>query len=221
MRSVLSPWVAWRLRPRSGLYARSMGTNYLISRKWALSDRFAITDGTGVPQFDVHGRFAFSRKPSLRDSAGTEVAVIIRRGWPMRYEVLAGGQLTTVRPRGFLGKRFEIDSRAGVLEARGKLLRPAVLRHSRWYAGGCGHAVADVQGAVLRRSLRRRRCPAHAGCSAGHRGHQGRPPPQCRRGGQCNCPGRQLMPPTRSWAKSRSRRHESAMDEDALIAATR
>ena len=119
MRSVLSPWVAWRLRPRSGRYARIMGTNYLISRKWALSDRFAITDDTGVPQFDVHGRFAFSRKLSLRDSAGTEVAVIIRRGWPMRYEVLAGGQLTTVRPRGFLGKRFEIDSPAGVLEARG------------------------------------------------------------------------------------------------------
>jgi len=86
------------------------------------------------------------------------------------------------------------------------IVRPAVLRHSRWCAGGCGHAVADVQGAVLRRSLRRRRCPAHAGCSAGHRDHQGRPPPQCRRGGQCNCPGRQLMPPTRSRAKSRSRR---------------
>jgi hypothetical protein len=58
VQSVLSPWVAWRLRPRSGRYARIMGTNYLISRKWALSDRFAISDDTGVPQFDVHGRFA-------------------------------------------------------------------------------------------------------------------------------------------------------------------
>lgn len=37
----------------------------------------------------------------------------------MRYQILAGGQETTVRPRGFFGRRFEIDSPAGPMEARG------------------------------------------------------------------------------------------------------
>lgn len=60
-----------------------------------------------------------SKELSVRDGAGAEVAVISRRGLSARYEILAGGQLTTVRPRGFLGQRFEIDSAAGLLEARG------------------------------------------------------------------------------------------------------
>jgi uncharacterized protein YxjI len=97
----------------------TMGANYLISRKWAFTDRFAITDEAGMPQFEVQGRFAFSSKLSVRDAAGTEVAVISRRGLPTRYEILADGQKTTVRPRGFLGQRFEIDSPAGLMAARG------------------------------------------------------------------------------------------------------
>jgi uncharacterized protein YxjI len=189
-----------------------MGTNYLISRKWALSDRFAITDDTGVPQFDVHGRFAFSRKLSLRDSAGTEVAVIIRRGWPMRYEVLAGGQLTTVRPRGFLGKRFEIDSPAGVLEARGNF-------SGRQYSVTRGGApvVAVTQLRTFREQFSAEVCDGEdallmlAVVLAIETIREDR-------GGQCNCPGRQLMPPTRSRAKSRSRRQMRALrgSADAL-----
>jgi uncharacterized protein YxjI len=96
-----------------------MGSNYLISRKWALTSRFAITNDTGIPQFEVHGRFAFSRKLSVCDIAGAEVAVISRRGLAMRYQILIDGQEITVYPRGFFGKRFEIDSPAGLLEARG------------------------------------------------------------------------------------------------------
>src|SRR5258708_24960916 len=96
-----------------------MGKSYLMSRRWALTDRFAITDENGTPQFEVQGRFALSKQLSVRDSAGAEVAVISRRGLSPRFEILAGGQLATVRPRGFLGQRFEIDSAAGPLEARG------------------------------------------------------------------------------------------------------
>ncbi|HUA43519.1 MAG TPA: hypothetical protein VMA32_18235 [Streptosporangiaceae bacterium] len=96
-----------------------MAANYLISCKWSLADRFTITDPVGVEQFSAEGRLAFSRRLSVRDTAGAEVAVITRRGAGNRYEIVAGGQLTTVRPRGFFGQRFEITSAAGQLEARG------------------------------------------------------------------------------------------------------
>src|SRR5215469_17613334 len=97
-----------------------MAANYLISRKWSLGNRSTITDGAGVEQFSVEGPLAFSRRLAIRDSTGAEVAVITRRGFVTRYEILVGGQLTTVRPRGVLGQRFEIDSAAGgQLEARG------------------------------------------------------------------------------------------------------
>lgn len=90
-----------------------------MSRKWALSDRFTITDSDGIPQFEVQGRFAFTKKLSVRDSAGAEVAVISRHGLPARYEIVSGGRVSTVRPRGLFGQRFEIGSAAGLLEARG------------------------------------------------------------------------------------------------------
>ena len=96
-----------------------MGSQYLISRRWALTSRFAITDDMGTPQFEVQGRFALTRKLSVYDSTGTEVAIISRRGLAMRYHILAGGQESTVVPRGFFGRRFEIDSPGGLLEARG------------------------------------------------------------------------------------------------------
>jgi uncharacterized protein YxjI len=37
----------------------------------------------------------------------------------MRYRIFTGGQEITVRPRGFFGKRFEIESPGAMLEARG------------------------------------------------------------------------------------------------------
>jgi uncharacterized protein YxjI len=65
------------------------------------------------------GRLAFTKKLVIRDTAGAEIAAISHRAFSMRYEILARGQLTTVRQRGFLRQRFEIDSAAGQLEARG------------------------------------------------------------------------------------------------------
>jgi uncharacterized protein YxjI len=96
-----------------------MGKSYLMSRKWAVTDRFAITDSAGIPQFEVQGRFVFTKRLSILDPTGAEVAVISRRGLSTRYEIAAGGQIASVRTRGFFGQRFEIDSPAGLLEARG------------------------------------------------------------------------------------------------------
>lgn len=90
-----------------------------MARKWSMTDRFAITDDTGTPQFDVQGRLAFAKRLSLLDAGGAEVAVITGKAFSSKYEILAGGHSASVRPRGFLGRRFEIDSTTGSMEARG------------------------------------------------------------------------------------------------------
>jgi uncharacterized protein YxjI len=93
---------------------------YLMSRKWSLTDRFTIAGEAGAPQFEVQGRFGLTQRLSVRDAAGAEVAVISQHGaFSSRYEIQAGGGLTTVRPRGVFGARFEINSPAGKMEARG------------------------------------------------------------------------------------------------------
>jgi uncharacterized protein YxjI len=94
-----------------------VAVNYLISRKWSLADRFAITDPAGVEQFSAEGRLAFPRRLSVRDTAGAE-AVITRRGLGNRYEIAAGGQLEA---RGnFTGRQY-IITRAGSQAAAIKL----------------------------------------------------------------------------------------------------
>jgi uncharacterized protein YxjI len=137
-----------------------MGSQYLISRRWALTSRFAITDDTGTPQFEVQGRFALTTKLSICDIGGAEVAVVSRRGLGMRYQILADGQETTVRPRGFLGRRFEIDSPAGPMEARGNFsgrqyaitqgdMPAAAVTQLRTFREQFAVDVADGQDAVL------------------------------------------------------------------------
>jgi uncharacterized protein YxjI len=96
-----------------------MAKHFLMSRKWSLTDRFAITDDTGLPQFEVQGRFGFTRTLTIRDNAGQEVAVLSKGALSRGFEIRAGGQPATVRPRGFLGQRFEVESGAERLEARG------------------------------------------------------------------------------------------------------
>jgi uncharacterized protein YxjI len=96
-----------------------MASQYLISRQWSLRTQLTVTDAEGVPKFEVSGRPAFGRKLSIADPAGTELAVLSRSGLARSFQIVAGGHETTVRPRGFFGRRFEIDSPAGPLEARG------------------------------------------------------------------------------------------------------
>lgn len=100
-----------------------MGSQHLVSRKLALSTRFDITDDAGTPEFVVRGKIALTRKLSVCDPGGTEVAVISRQGLTRRYRILAGGQETTVSSRGFLGRRFEIDTPGGRMEAHGNFTR--------------------------------------------------------------------------------------------------
>ena len=66
-----------------------MGSHYLISRKWALTSRFTITDDSGAPQFEVQGRPALTSKLSVCDTTGTEVAFISRKGLSRCYQILA------------------------------------------------------------------------------------------------------------------------------------
>jgi len=96
-----------------------MSASYLLSRKWSLSNRSEITDAAGLKRFEVQSASAFSRKLAICDPGGAEVALLTRRRLPLHYEIQVAGQLTTVQPHGFLGKRFEIDSPAGRLEATG------------------------------------------------------------------------------------------------------
>lgn len=92
-----------------------------MSRKWSMTERFTIMDDTGAPQFEVQGRFGFTPKMSFRDNLGAEVAVVSQRAFSSKFEIQAAGGvgITTVRPRGFFGARYEIDSPAGMMEARG------------------------------------------------------------------------------------------------------
>jgi uncharacterized protein YxjI len=106
-------------RPGRLNYAAQVAKNYLLSRKWALTDQFAITDETGAPQFEVQGRLRFSRTLTIRDIAGREAAVLSKGPWSRGFEISAGGHRATVRPRGFLGQHFEIESGGDHLEARG------------------------------------------------------------------------------------------------------
>lgn len=92
-----------------------------MSRKWSMTERFTITDDIGAPQFEVQGRFGFTPKMSFRDNLGVEVAAISPRTFSSKFEIQTPGGvgITTVRPRGFFSTRYEIDSPAGQLEARG------------------------------------------------------------------------------------------------------
>ena len=96
-----------------------MPARYVLSRKWSLTDRFTITDGSGLPQFEVQGRFGLARRLSLRDVSGVEVATISGKALSSRFEILVDGQPATVRPRGVFRTHYEIDSPGGPLEAQG------------------------------------------------------------------------------------------------------
>jgi uncharacterized protein YxjI len=96
-----------------------MAQHYLMSRKWSLVDRFAITDETGATQFEVQGRMSLTARLSIRDASGMEVAAIRRAPFSRRHEIVADGQHATVTPRGIFGRQYEIDSSTGHLEARG------------------------------------------------------------------------------------------------------
>ncbi len=126
-----------------------MSGHFLMSRKWSMTERFTITDDTGAPRYEVQGRFGFTPKMSFRDNLAAEVAVISQPAFSSRFEIRTDGGLavTTVRPRGFFGARYEIDSPAGPMEARGNF-------SGRNYA--VARAGATVATVAQQRTLRER-----------------------------------------------------------------
>jgi len=96
--------------------------SYLMPRKRAARDRLAITDDAGIPQFEAQGGGRMKHTLVIRDPAGADVAVISGQGFSKRYEIVTGGQVTTVRTRGIFGQRIEINSPIEPLEARANFL---------------------------------------------------------------------------------------------------
>lgn len=94
-----------------------MSTTYVMQPQ--RHSRGPITDGSGMQRFEVQDSGVLSRKLSIRDASGTEVAVSSRRTFGEKYDLLAGGQRITMRPRGFNWHKLEITSAAGRLEVAG------------------------------------------------------------------------------------------------------
>lgn len=156
----------------AGRYAPIVGTVYLMSRQGSPASWCEITDNTGTPQFAVSGDAR--TRLSMRDAAGVEAAIIRRQAlrWKMRYEIDAAGQVFTVSPGDSFGQRFEFDSAAGHLTARGNF------SGRRFWVTRAGlQAVATRRLPTLRVAGRRRRgrrrgSRSHAGCGRGHRGDE-------------------------------------------------
>ena len=92
----------------------------MISSRWALTERFTITDQMGAPVFDVHGHFGLHKEVSFRDQSGQVLAVLKKHLMNNRYEVLVGGKhAAEVHHRGFIGQHYQVDSYEGVIDAQG------------------------------------------------------------------------------------------------------
>ena len=96
-----------------------MSTTYVIGRAPRRSHTRPITDDSGMPQFEAQYSGRLSRRLSIRDTSGTEVAVISRGAFSARYELLVEGQQITMRPRGFNWRKLEINSTADSLQVIG------------------------------------------------------------------------------------------------------
>jgi uncharacterized protein YxjI len=89
-----------------------------MSSRWALTERFEITDGGGNPCFEARGHLG--SKITLHDASGREVAEIRKHLLSDVHEVYLGGQRAAhVRHAGFFGDHYDIETSYGPLRARG------------------------------------------------------------------------------------------------------
>lgn len=101
-------------------YAKILTVRYTMSSKWALNERFSITDQAGTPAFEVHGNFGLAKQLSFRDQSGQEVALLKKHLMTNRYQVTVGGQhAAEVRHTGIFGEHYEIETSQGRVDAKG------------------------------------------------------------------------------------------------------
>jgi uncharacterized protein YxjI len=137
-----------------------MGAQYLIARKWARTDRSAITDPAGQTQFEILGKFRRKRGLTITDATGAQVAAISRSGFRPRYDITVGGTQATAHPRGALKTEYAIETAAGQLQShsnftggnyelsRGETVAASV-RHEGFLRDRFTVEVADGEDAVL------------------------------------------------------------------------
>jgi uncharacterized protein YxjI len=93
---------------------------YIMSSKWALTERFSITNQAGAPVFEVRGNFGLVKQLSFQDQSGQELALLKKHLMTNRYEISVGGQYAAdVRHTGIFGEHYEIDSSQGQISAKG------------------------------------------------------------------------------------------------------
>jgi uncharacterized protein YxjI len=93
---------------------------YTMSSKWALTERFSITDEAGNPAFEVHGNFGLVKQISFQDPSGHELAMLKKHLMTNKYEVIVGGQtVAEIYHTGIFGEHYEIASSRGTIEAKG------------------------------------------------------------------------------------------------------
>jgi uncharacterized protein YxjI len=93
---------------------------YFMSSKWALTERFSITDDAGTPAFEVHGNFGLVKQVSFQDPSGRELAVLQKHLMTNKYEILLGGQpAAEVHHTGVFGQHYQIETSKGTMDARG------------------------------------------------------------------------------------------------------
>ena len=104
--------------PPYGRAATVVRVHYTMSSKWALLERFEITDADGTPYLEARGHLR--AKITLHDTSGREVADIRKHMLSDAHEVYLGGQRAAhVRHAGFLGDHYDIETSYGPLRARG------------------------------------------------------------------------------------------------------
>jgi len=89
-----------------------------MSSKWALHEKFDITDMSGTRQFEAHGHFG--SKITLKDGSGHEVAEIRKHLLTDTHEIHMGGQRAAhIKHSGFIGDHYDIETSFGQLRAKG------------------------------------------------------------------------------------------------------
>jgi uncharacterized protein YxjI len=91
-----------------------------MSSKWALTEKFTITDQAGQPVLEVRGNFGLVKHIGFHDASGRQLAELKKHLMTNKYEVLVDGKhAAEVHHHGVFGQHYEIDTSQGKIEARG------------------------------------------------------------------------------------------------------